>query len=83
MIVMDAPPPREDCVHSVRIAALLTAAGVQRARGARAAIDTGFLLLSDLGRRPTWVRGRGNADRLFADALDTLVRWQLATRPAC
>ena len=83
LIAMDAPPPREDCRPFVRIAALLTAAGVHAPEVLAQEFDRGFLLLSDLGAT-TYLRALddANADRLFADALDALVRWQLATRPA-
>jgi aminoglycoside/choline kinase family phosphotransferase len=82
MIAMDAPPPLEDCRPFVRIAALLSAAGVHAPEVLAQQLDTGFLLLSDLGTT-TYLRALddGNADRLFADALDALVRWQLATKP--
>ena len=41
----------------------------------------GFLLLSDLGAI-TYLAALnpGNADELFGDAIDTLIRWQLASR---
>jgi aminoglycoside/choline kinase family phosphotransferase len=41
----------------------------------------GFLLLSDLGAT-TYLAAlnAGNADQLFGDAIDTLIRWQLASR---
>jgi aminoglycoside/choline kinase family phosphotransferase len=41
----------------------------------------GFLLLSDLGAT-TYLAALnpGNANQLFSDAIDTLVRWQLASR---
>jgi N-acetylmuramate 1-kinase len=82
LIVMDAPPPREDCRPFVRIAALLTAAGVHAPEVLAQQLDMGFLLLSDLGTT-TYLRALddGNADRLFGDAFDALVRWQVATRP--
>lgn len=83
LIAMDAPPPREDCRPFVRVAALLTAAGVHAPEVLAQEFGRGFLLLSDLGTT-TYLRALNdaNADRLFADALDTVVRWQLATRPA-
>jgi aminoglycoside/choline kinase family phosphotransferase len=82
LIVMDAPPPREDCRPFVRVAALLAAAGVHAPAVLAQDLERGFLLLTDLGTT-TYLRAldAGNADRLFADALDALVRWQLATRP--
>jgi aminoglycoside/choline kinase family phosphotransferase len=82
LIVMDAPPPREDCRPFVRIAALLTSAGVNAPVVIAQDLDRGFLLLTDLGAT-TYLRAldETNANTLFGDALDTLVRWQLATRP--
>jgi aminoglycoside/choline kinase family phosphotransferase len=45
-------------------------------------LDQGFLLLTDLGRTTYLTTlAPDNADALFADALDALVRWQLASRP--
>ena len=82
LIVMDAPPPQEDCRPFVRIAQLLEAAGVHAPRVLAQDIDRGFLLLTDLGTT-TYLQAldAANADELFRDAIDTLLRWQLATRP--
>jgi N-acetylmuramate 1-kinase len=81
-IVMDAPPEREDCRPFVRVAGMLHEAGVHAPQVLAQDLAQGFLLLTDLGTRtyldelnPT------NAARLFSDATDTLLRWQLATRP--
>ena len=42
----------------------------------------GFLLLSDLGQKTYLdVLKADNADALFTDAMGTLIRWQLASRP--
>jgi hypothetical protein len=86
LIVMDAPPEREDCRPFVRVATLLEQAGLNAPRVLEHDLEQGFLLLSDLGtttyldllRRPD---GGAVADQLFADATDALVRWQLASRP--
>jgi aminoglycoside/choline kinase family phosphotransferase len=45
-------------------------------------LGQGFLLLTDLGTR-TYLQELNDATaaRLFADATDALIRWQLATRP--
>jgi aminoglycoside/choline kinase family phosphotransferase len=81
-IIMDAPPQKEDCRPFVHVARLLHEAGVHAPEIHAADLAHGFLLLSDLGTRiyiaelPT-----GDADRLMRDAIDALVRWQLATRP--
>ena len=81
-IAMDAPPGKEDCRPFVRVAALLAKAGVHAPRVHAQDLGRGFLLLSDLGTR-TYLDelNAGNAGRLFADATDALIRWQLASRP--
>ena len=80
LIVMDAPPPRERCAPFVRIAALLADAGVHAPSVLAQDLDRGFLLLTDLGTT-TYLQALhdANADELFSDALDAIVRWQLAT----
>jgi N-acetylmuramate 1-kinase len=80
-IVMDAPPEREDCRPFVKVAALLAAAGVHVPRVLAQDFGRGFLLLSDLGTR-TYLQALdpANASALFSDALDALVKWQLASR---
>ena len=80
-IVMDAPPDKEDCRPFVHIARLLRAAGVNAPEILGEDLAQGFLLLTDLGTR-TYLDelNAGNAPRLFSDATDALVRWQLATR---
>ena len=50
-IVMDAPPPREDCRPFVRVAGLLRDAGVHVPEVLAQDLSRGFLLLTDLGRR--------------------------------
>ena len=81
-VVMDAPPDKEDCRPFVRIARMLADAGVHAPQVVAQDLEQGFLLLSDLGTRTYLAElNPGNADQLFADAIDALVRWQLATRP--
>ncbi|MHB8426063.1 MAG: aminoglycoside phosphotransferase family protein [Gammaproteobacteria bacterium] len=80
-IVMDAPPPREDCRPFVRIAGLLQDAGVHVPKILAQDLQRGFLLLSDLGRQTYLdVLNKDNADALFADAIAALIRWQRASR---
>ena len=78
---MDAPPEREDCAPFVKVAALMHAAGVHVPEVVAQDLARGFLLLSDLGTT-TYLKAldASNADALFSDALDALIRWQLATR---
>jgi aminoglycoside/choline kinase family phosphotransferase len=85
-VAMDAPPDKEDCRPFVRIARMLSEAGVHAPRVLAQDLAQGFLLLSDLGTR-TYLQAleagmaQNEASALFADATDALLRWQLATRP--
>jgi len=80
-IAMDAPPQREDCRPFVRVAALLRAAGINAPRVEAQDLERGFLLLTDLGDT-TYLAALNpdNADRLYGDAIEALLKWQLATR---
>ena len=77
---MDAPPVTEDSRPFVRIAAMMRAAGVHVPDIVATDMTQGFLLLSDLGDT-TYLSAltADNAAELFGDAIDSLVRWQLAT----
>jgi hypothetical protein len=81
LIAMDAPPPQEDCRPFVHVAALMADAKVHVPAVLAQDLARGFLLLSDLGAT-TYLAAlnSGNADQLFDDAIDTLIRWQLASR---
>ena len=82
LIAMDAPPERENSAPFVKIAGLLSAAGLNAPRIVQQDLDQGFLLLSDLGRQTYLdVINENNADELFAAAIDALITWQLASRP--
>ena len=80
-VVMDAPPDKEDCRPFVHVAGLLRAAGVNAPEIFAQDLASGFLLLGDLGNT-TYLQALDaqNAPRLFSDATDALIRWQLATR---
>ena len=81
LIAMDAPPGHEDCRPYVHVAKLFGAAGVHVPALHACDLDRGFLLLSDLGDITYLAAlGEGNADRLYGDALDALIRIQLASR---
>jgi len=82
LIAMDAPTDREDSRPFVHVASLLRAAGINAPEVLEADLAQGFLLLSDLGST-TYLAALddSNAGQLFDDALDALVRWQLASRP--
>jgi aminoglycoside/choline kinase family phosphotransferase len=81
LIVMDAPPEQEDCRPFVRVAGLMAAAGLNVPAVLAQDLERGFLLLSDLGST-TYLAALNddNADGLFRDATDALIRWQLAGR---
>jgi aminoglycoside/choline kinase family phosphotransferase len=82
LIAMDAPPEHEDCRPFVRVARLMADAGLNVPRVVAQDIERGFLLLSDLGTAGyLQALNADTADRLFGDATDALVRWQLASRP--
>ena len=82
MVAMDAPPEHEDCRPFIRIAALLHEAGLNAPQIIAQDLEQGFLLLSDLGTQTYLdVLGEGNADDLFREATDALIKWQLASRP--
>lgn len=78
-IVMDAPPPQEDCVAFVEVAAFLREMGVNGPEVLRADIEHGFLLLSDLGQRQyldeLTVRPEV-ANELYRDAINALATIQ-------
>lgn len=77
LIVMDAPPPQEDCRPFVKVAGLLAAAGVHVPEILAADLERGYLLLPDLGRQTYLdVLDADNADALFEDALRALVAFQ-------
>lgn len=77
LIVMDAPPPQEDCRPFVKVAGLLASAGVHVPEILAADLEQGYLLLPDLGRQTYLdVIDENNADALFEDALEALVAFQ-------
>ena len=78
LIVMDAPPAREDVGPYLRVATMLQQVGVNAPRVLERSVEDGFLLLSDLGTRLylTELAQPGHADPLYADAIDALVRIQ-------
>ena len=86
LVVMDAPPPQEDCRPFVHVAGLLNGAGVRAPLVLEQDLAQGFLLLTDLGPQ-TYLQSLRERDfdlayanTLFRPAIHTLVRWQLASR---
>ncbi|WP_414443052.1 aminoglycoside phosphotransferase family protein [Burkholderia sp. 22PA0106] len=83
VIAVDAPPP-EKCREFVQIAGLLEAAGLHAPRVLEHDFEAGFMLVTDLGTA-TYIGALDPADTaaakpLLRDALDALIRWQLASR---
>ena len=92
-IIMDAPPDKEDCKPFVKVAALMADAGLQAPRVLAWDQAAGFMLLSDLGRQtmmeviapPAAVDAIAQPTdqhlAMYLEAVDALVRWQLASKP--
>ena len=92
-IIMDAPPSLEDCAPFVKVAALMAEAGLHAPRVLAWDEALGFMLLSDLGAQtmldliappaePLAIAEATPAHLdLYIDAVELLVRWQLASRP--
>lgn len=72
-VVMDAPPPRENCVSFVAIAKALLGLGLRAPDIIASDLSQGFLLLTDLGDS-LYLRelSIANAEDLYGRALDAL-----------
>ncbi len=86
LIVMDAPPPLEDCRPFVHAAGVLAKAGMKVPSVIEADLAQGFLLLDDLGSETLLDRlareGIETApDRLYRGATQALHAMQVASRP--
>jgi len=80
-IVMDAPPPMENCAPFVHAASVFAGAGMTVPAVLEADLDQGFLLLEDFGDTTyLQVLDEHNADALYADASRALVAMQAASR---
>ena len=76
-VVMDAPPPQENCKPFVDIAFLLAKSGINVPKIYAEDLERGFLLLNDLGNKTYLdVIDSENADALFSDALQSLLAFQ-------
>lgn len=76
-VVMDAPPPQENCKPFVDIAFLLAKSGINVPKIYAEDLERGFLLLNDLGNKTYLdVIDGENADQLFNDALQALLAFQ-------
>jgi aminoglycoside/choline kinase family phosphotransferase len=85
LIVMDAPPDKEDCRPFKRVADLMIDAGLLAPRVLAWDEPQGFMLLDDLGHQTMMdvvvpERPQDNL-ALYQRAVDALITWQLASRP--
>jgi aminoglycoside/choline kinase family phosphotransferase len=82
LIVMDAPPERENVPAFVNVDALFGAAGVSVPTIVAQDVARGLLLLSDLGVSTyLQVLDHDNASTMYAEALEALVKIQKASQP--
>ncbi len=82
VIVMDAPPPQEDCRPFVHAARVFAEAGVAVPAVLEADLAQGFLLLEDFGNETYLDRVDGaDAEPLYREALAALATLQQASRP--
>lgn len=85
LIVMDAPPDKENCQPFVQVQALMAAAGLNVPHILAWDAPHGFMLLTDLGSRT--VIEHLNPDQpqaahgWYLQAVDALLAWQQASRP--
>ncbi len=81
-IAMDAPPDKEDVRPFLKVTTLMAGAGVHAPRVVAEDVSNGYLLLTDLGTQTYLdVINEANAHDLFMAAIDTLIKWQLASAP--
>ena len=85
LIVMDAPPDKEDCRPFVRVQRLMAEAGLHVPQVLAFHEADGFMLLSDLGRQ-TLIElldpaRPHDAFAWYNQATDVLLDWQKASRP--
>ena len=82
VIIMDAPPDREDCRPFLHAAQVFREAGLSVPEVIESDLDAGFLLLEDLGN-DTYLSclTEESASALYRDAGTALVKLQRASRP--
>ena len=76
-IVMDAPPEQEDCLPFIHITELIRSSEVNSPEVIAQDLESGFLLLSDLGTQCYLEKlDSAHADTLYSDAIDALLKMQ-------
>ena len=84
LIVMDAPPDKEDCAPFVKIQALMAQAGLSVPQILDWDAPNGFMLLNDLGSK-TVIEALNpekpqDAEAWYRSAVEVLLEWQLASK---
>ncbi len=75
-IVMDAPPEKENCKPFLQVTELIRNIGVNAPNVISMDLQQGFILLDDLGSKPYLEHLDNNADNLYIDAIDALIKMQ-------
>jgi len=84
VVIMDAPPDKENCAPFVQVAQLLQDAHIRAPQVLDWHEAHGFMLLTDLGARTMMQVIDTTAPPpldLYLQAVDTLITWQKASRP--
>jgi len=82
LIVMDAPPQKEDCGPFIHMAKLLEDMGLHVPHLLNSDLQQGFLLLSDLGSEQYLPHlNSDTVDRLYGDAMEALLTMQRSHDP--
>ena len=84
LVIMDAPPDKEDCKPFVQVDRLMQEAGLRVPEILAWEEEQGFLLLSDLGAKTLLqsmdLTAAPPLER-YLEAVDLLLQWQLASKP--
>ena len=84
LVIMDAPPDKEDCKPFVKVDQLMQEAGLRVPELLAWEQTHGFLLLSDLGAKTLLQSMNLTGEPPLAqyqEATDLLIQWQLASKP--
>jgi aminoglycoside/choline kinase family phosphotransferase len=85
LIVMDAPPDKENCEPFVKVAQLMKVAGLNAPEVLAWHQPQGFMLLTDLGDRTMMSaidpQNPQANHGLYMQAVDALIAWQLSSKP--
>ena len=84
LIVMDAPPDKENCEPFVKVAKLMQLAGLKAPEVLAWQEAQGFMLLTDLGDQTMMsaidVKNSQANHALYMQAVDALIAWQLSSK---